>query len=610
MNSSTLDININSGIIKDVTIPIATLDKNLFFLSHSKNFTEEHYIDRIDYDGEYFFDVIEDFPSDFKAILENCLRGHSCEDEKRFLTKHGKIIWLKWRINPQIKDDNNVVGLEVILENITKKKATDELIKEAQEVSRTGGWQVNLLNFEVQWTEMVNIIHEMPLSYVPKTFDECFLPFKEGYYRNKVIDATNNAVQNNIPWDEEVLIITGLGNELWVRTKGKAEFIDGKCVRVYGICQDIDAYKRAQLKYRRSAELLKNAITASQVGTWEYNLANGKTVWDDVNFNLYGVEKTNNKESIYRIWKNSLHPDDINRVIKSANLFYNGKGKGVIEYRICLSDGSIRFLKSTITFVSDVKSANQKAIGITQDVTTEKIAEKKLKEFAQITSEQNNSLTNFAHMVSHDLRSHSTNLSVLIAFLEDEKDEHEKKQILKMLKKATNNLNQTVCSLNEVTQSTDSNISDRMLTINLFEAISMVQNKIFKQSKNLNWICIVDVDERQLIKIVPEYLESILINLFTNSLKYCSNSRDLIIQIKSEIKDDTMEVTFADNGKGFDIEKFNGSIFGMNKTFHRNSDARGVGLYITKNQITAMGGTIEVHSKINEGTTFTMKFKL
>lgn len=610
MNPIISDIKIDSRFVKDSTMPIATLDKGLFFLSYSNNFSTQHHVNKVDYHGEYFFDVLQDFPFDFKAILENCLRGNSCEDEQKFVTKEGKVVWLKWTINPQIKDDNTVAGLVLVLENSTEKQEIDELIKEAQQVSRTGGWEVNLLTEKTKWTPMVNIIHEMPMNYIPITFEDNFAQFKEGEHRDRVINATKEAITTGKPWDEEVLMITGKGKEIWIRTKGQIERKNGVNIRLYGICQDIDKHKRAELKYRDSVKLLTNAITASSVGTWEYNLENGHTIWDDVCYNLHEIDKNNLQGSLYQNWKKRVHPEDLKDVQKGVVLYYEGKSEGIIKHRIITPNGKIKYLKSTVTFVSDANSIIKKAIGITQDVTTEKIAEIKLKESVQIAREQNNSLTNFAHMVSHDLRAHSTNLSILVSFLEEEKDEHEKKQILAMLKKATNNLNQTVCSLNEVTQSTDSNISDRMLTINLFEAISMVQNKIFKQSKNLNWICIVDVDERQLIKIVPEYLESILINLFTNSLKYCSNSRDLIIQIKSEIKDDTMEVTFADNGKGFDIEKFNGSIFGMNKTFHRNSDARGVGLYITKNQITAMGGTIEVHSKINEGTTFTMKFKL
>lgn len=71
-----------------------------------------------------------------------------------------------------------------------------------------------------------------------------------------------------------------------------------------------------------------------------------------------------------------------------------------------------------------------------------------------------------------------------------------------------------------------------------------------------------------------------------------------------------LELTFTDNGKGIDLEKYGATIFGMHKTFHRNKDARGVGLYITKNQVEAMGGSITVQSKVNSGTSFKILFLL
>jgi signal transduction histidine kinase len=52
------------------------------------------------------------------------------------------------------------------------------------------------------------------------------------------------------------------------------------------------------------------------------------------------------------------------------------------------------------------------------------------------------------------------------------------------------------------------------------------------------------------------------------------------------------------------LERYSNSLFGMYKTFHKHDDSRGVGLYITKNQIEAMGGKIEVESKVRVGTIF------
>ncbi|EMN46838.1 GHKL domain protein [Leptospira interrogans str. L1207] len=56
------------------------------------------------------------------------------------------------------------------------------------------------------------------------------------------------------------------------------------------------------------------------------------------------------------------------------------------------------------------------------------------------------------------------------------------------------------------------------------------------------------------------------------------------------------------------MKKYGDKLFGMYKTFHNNKDAKGIGLFITKNQVEAMGGKIEVESRLNNGTTFRIIF--
>jgi signal transduction histidine kinase len=107
---------------------------------------------------------------------------------------------------------------------------------------------------------------------------------------------------------------------------------------------------------------------------------------------------------------------------------------------------------------------------------------------------------------------------------------------------------------------------------------------------------------------IPAYLESIFLNLCSNSLKYAAPNRSPEIEITLLTKGDITKVMFKDNGRGIDMEKHGSQIFGMHKTFHKNKDANGVGLYITKNQIEAMGGAITLESEVNVGTTFYLEF--
>jgi signal transduction histidine kinase len=106
-----------------------------------------------------------------------------------------------------------------------------------------------------------------------------------------------------------------------------------------------------------------------------------------------------------------------------------------------------------------------------------------------------------------------------------------------------------------------------------------------------------------------KYLESIFLNLITNSIKYAKPGIPPTIFIHSYLDKDDVLLVFQDNGLGFDFEKVKNRIFGLYQRFHNNSDSKGVGLYLVHSQITSLGGSIEVASEVGKGTTFTLRFK-
>ena len=96
-----------------------------------------------------------------------------------------------------------------------------------------------------------------------------------------------------------------------------------------------------------------------------------------------------------------------------------------------------------------------------------------------------------------------------------------------------------------------------------------------------------------------------MLNLISNAIRYRSNQRIPQLIISSiDNNSGTINVLFKDNGLGIDLAINGDKIFKMYKTFHQNAEARGVGLFITKNQCEAMNGTIEVMSEVGIGSTF------
>ena len=107
-----------------------------------------------------------------------------------------------------------------------------------------------------------------------------------------------------------------------------------------------------------------------------------------------------------------------------------------------------------------------------------------------------------------------------------------------------------------------------------------------------------------------EYLESIFLNLLTNSIKYSKENENPKIKIYSYVKNKNIHLNFEDQGLGFDLEKVKDRIFGLYQKFHAHKDSKGIGLYQVHSQVTALGGSIAFESKPLEGTKFTICFKL
>ena len=246
-------------------------------------------------------------------------------------------------------------------------------------------------------------------------------------------------------------------------------------------------------------------------------------------------------------------------------------------------------------------------IGFSMDITNLKQKEHELQNVINVASQQNKKLINFAHIVSHNLRSHTANFSMLLNFLINEKDETEKQKIIKMLTDASDNLLDTLDNLNEVVDiNTNSNLEKTPMCLN--EKIVSVEQDLEAFLINNNAKIINTISDNVIINVVPTYIDSILRNFITNAVKYRSLDRNPIVQLSAESENGYTILGITDNGLGIDLKKYGAKLFGMYKTFHDRKDARGIGLYITKNQIEAMNGKVTATSEIGKGTTFKIYF--
>jgi len=190
--------------------------------------------------------------------------------EKRFLNKDGQTYWAQLTLSPFYDSDGQFLHNLGIIFNITDRKKAEEILKEsyalikiAGEKAKLGGWNVNIGENCIFWSDEVAAIHEMPSGYLPKV--EEGINFYAPEWRGKIKKAITNCVRKGISFDEEMQIITAGGKRVWVNTIGEAVRDNkGKTVKVQGAFQDISERKRAEESLRQSEENL--SITLNSIG--------------------------------------------------------------------------------------------------------------------------------------------------------------------------------------------------------------------------------------------------------------------------------------------------------------------------------------------------------
>ncbi|MEB0263481.1 PAS domain-containing sensor histidine kinase, partial [Mucilaginibacter sp. 10I4] len=275
------------------------------------------------------------------------------------------------------------------------------------------------------------------------------------------------------------------------------------------------------------------------------------------------------------------------------------------QHRVLCKDGTYKWILDRGKVIEyDKDNEPTRIIGTHTDITDQKQKEQHLRETLDVVSGQNNRLLNFAYIVSHNLRTHASNFKMIMDVLADPAiTEDEKQELSGLLTKVSYQLNDTITNLNEVV-SIQSNIDIQTSELDLLSyfnrATELLNNDISLWKVNID----NQIPNDKTLIYSPAYLESIVFNLISNAIKYRSVTEHPTITIKYFEENGRQGFTIVDNGIGIDLKKHGSDLFGMYKTFNGNLDAKGMGLFITKNQVEALGGKIDVESKPGKGTTF------
>ena len=221
--------------------------------------------------------------------------------------------------------------------------------------------------------------------------------------------------------------------------------------------------------------------------------------------------------------------------------------------------------------------------------------------------EHNNQLEQFAFIAAHNLRAPLTRVLGLANLIQMGETEADKQAALDKLISSTHDLDQVVKDLNAILniKRHTANFSE----VDLNESLTRTKRILEKEIEDTGTKIINNFSEADKVYAIGPYVESILYNLISNAIKYRDPQRVPYIAIKTTHEKEFVCLAVMDNGLGIDLKKYKQNIFSLYKRFHLHVEGKGLGLYLVKTQIEALGGRVEVRSEPNEGTTFHVYFK-
>ncbi|SHJ28690.1 sensor histidine kinase [Pseudozobellia thermophila] len=236
-------------------------------------------------------------------------------------------------------------------------------------------------------------------------------------------------------------------------------------------------------------------------------------------------------------------------------------------------------------------------------------------QLSQMTSEQNKlmqeletrneSLKNYAHIVSHDLKSPIRNISTLMTWIleaENEKFSEESKAHGHLIGQNLEKMDRLIDGI--LKHATVSSLEEEKANISIYDLLKEIEDTIFIPDHIR-----IDYSDNLPVIFGQKYnLEQLFTNLITNAITATEHRKKGLIEISYKPCPEYYRFSISDNGKGIP-EQYQSKIFDMFNRLDNDSNATGIGLSLIKKIINLYEGDIDLESTVDQGTTFYFTLK-
>ena len=315
----------------------------------------------------------DDRPAVFAEWQRTAADRRDFDMEFRVQHDDGTVRHVRSMSRPVISEAGDVTSFVGSVKDITERKVQESQLRRSEQLlNRTGaladvgGWELDLLTGELQWSAQTRRIHGVADDYHPR-LDEA-INFYAPEARPVIEAAVSRSMEDGEAWDLELPFIRASGERIWVRAVGCAELTAGKPVRLLGAVQNITQ----RVEQRRDLETTRDRMTLATesggIGVWDFDICTGTLLWDPWMYRLYGLSPST--ELAYDLWASHLHPDDRADAEQALRGALEGSQHLRTEFRVVWPDGSVHHLRAAARITRDDSGAAVRMVGVNWDVTS------------------------------------------------------------------------------------------------------------------------------------------------------------------------------------------------------------------------------------------------
>lgn len=483
---------------------------------------------------------------------------------------------------------------------------TKQILEQTNAVAQVGGWEVDLVDNKVYWSDSTKLIHGVPLDFTPDF--EHAIGFYEQESQVTLRRVFEEAIASRTPYDTELRLLKQNGESIWVRVKGIPEFDNDVCKRVYGIIQDIDHSKSLFLELERKESMLRafvdyvpasvamfdrdfNYISVSN--QWLEDFHDGANLLPNSNFFDLFPNIPENRKKIYRDALAGVSYKNRDEIIQAGGTaeaqHFNWE---VRPWH--LADGSIGGI---IIFTQNITES----VKINDEL-------KLAKELAVLASKAK---SEFLANMSHEIR---TPLNGVIGFsdlLMKTPLNDTQLQYLSYINESGSSLLNIINDILDFSKIESGKLELFVDKYNLYDVANQVINVVLYQAQRKDIELLLNIEQGlpAFVWVDESRIKQVLVNLLGNAVKFTEKGEIEFKISKRYNSEDKLALRFEvrDTGIGIPPEKQQ-RIFDAftqeDSSVSKRYGGTGLGLTISNNLLKYMGSKLHLVSKMGVGSTF------